>query len=409
MSTDVEAFDLACRAGDIDRVRSLVEAGFEAYLYVDQIWKTIFDTAQDRLFEWLVDYIRRHPLNAILAGGLYKWSECQILQYRLYVAIRDSQPLDTVYDLMSKLSEYTETTRSDAVYIDVALIVKLIHISPAIPVVEALRMFLLEQNLKTIRNCEMWNRMEIDDHTFDEIADNRAMDYVEVLWRYVGVDYSTERDNHRRHWAWVHKADPEIRDRILRLMVSAGHHTNFTRYDLLQSLLSAGYPDLHARVSEEYAKAGLEVRPRGLEVQSQWSDDDDRLYGLTLILHHTTTIPDASVTVEEIRRLLSGNTLEIDDGSYSSSLVISLLYSAISHGARDEIRHITFYESDVKLIDPDGNWSAEFIERPSPCYQHLQRYFDGHNRDVRALVTALDGEGILCRNVLGVVCDYLEN
>ena len=422
MSTDVEAFDLACQGGDIDRVRSLVEdAGFEAYLYVDQIWKTIFDTAQDPLFEWLVDYIRRHPLNrTVLAGGLYRRSQCQILQYRLYIAVRDSHPIDTVYDLMSEFTEVCE----DIIRIDVALVVRLVHIPPPVSVVEALREFLLERKLERIQDFEMWDQAEKDRYTSDEIVENRTLDHVEVLWRYVDENFGTEHDHHRRHWAQVQGADPEIRDRILRLMVSATHHWSFTRYQLLQSLLSAGYPDLHATISEEYRGAGLEVQLHEFRPRWALSPEQERVetfHRLATILRHKTTIPEASVTVEQIRRLLWDNTLAIDERFHSLNhiLVIVLLYSAISHGARAEVRNIIVNESYTVQIDliqdldqpgqPECVTEVEVRRRPSPNYQRLQRYFDGHNRDVRAVVTSLDGDGILCRNVLGVVCQYLDN
>ena len=435
MSTDVEAFDLACRAGDINRVRSLVEAGFEAYLYIDQIWKIIFDTVQDPLFEWLVDYIRRHPLNAILSGDLYKWSRCQIFQYRLYVAIRDSRPIDTVYELMS---EYTEPYKHH-VNIDVALVMKLIHISPPVPAVQALREFLLERNLEIIRSFERENSMDVDQSIFDEITKNRAMDHVEVLWDYVDENYDTNHD-HRRHWALIQGADPEIRDRILRSIVrgSPRPYSDLTRYDLLQSLLSAGYPDLHAHLSDEYEKAGLEVQDNPW--QPRCAPEEELLHRfrkLTMILRHKTTIPEAFVTMEEIRRLLRGNTLAIKEGSYPSSLAIILLYSAISRGAREETRNVTVHESYMMWVDRreparelpqdplqdpgqdpaqdpaqdpgDGYRDVEFRQRLSPNYQRLQRYFDIQNRDVRAVVISLDGDGILCRNVLGLVCEYLDN
>ena len=378
----IDEFVEACRTQDISKLEALTTEGFPAYLYVSQICRLIFED-RDRLCGWLERYLKRHPLNQILEGGLYRHLKSWRTQYEIYVAIRDNEPLDRIYDLFSR---WDHEIHSECA-LSVAIACKFLQMEIPTLVVDVFRRFKLAHDIDTALSVAE----HIDDfgEGYVEHARTRAVD--DLIWSFVRGPESTGHTEQKAIWDTVHPLEHGFRTRILRLMISRlprGSREWGCGPHLLRSLAGAGYRDLY-----DEARDLLGVEPgvavvRDLTLEQRIHErENDILY--------VSTIREASVLVESLADLLTVD-VKLARLSVRRDWHHILMYHLCVTGRRDMVRDV---------VSVDGH-TPEDGAYPHKDYLRLTWALDEQERRLRTEVLSSE---VLNRNVLGLVHMYSQS
>ena len=246
-------FQEACRRADIETITQMIQNGYPAYLHGDRMFQAVFESGSDDLFHSVVRYLKLHPLNALLRGGLLRRHSREIAQYNLYMGVRDDVDEDRLHDLLSRWAD-----RDPRLHFNVRLASRLVsRPSPPPHVISTLRTWRLSTELDRIEQNFQYGLMATRDDD-GQIRVSRLMvrghsflDTPAVIWSFVP-------DSQPDFWPVFCTLDPALRTGILTgmlLRVPFYHR----QAQFLDRIVASGCHDIYWDIilSPKYVALGL--------------------------------------------------------------------------------------------------------------------------------------------------------